>query len=70
MGNVVAQQFEMLMAEQMLDIAARAGEEVIDAQHLAARLQQPFAEMRSEKSGPTGDQDPAFKMHWSPRARG
>ena len=40
----------------MLDVAPRAGEEVVDAQHVVALLEQLFAEMRADEAGPAGDQ--------------
>ena len=40
----------------MLSLAA--GEEIVDAEHVVAGRQQPLAEMRAEKAGAAGDQDP------------
>jgi hypothetical protein len=50
-------QFEARMLEQMPDVAASAGEEVIDAQHFIAALKQPFAQMRADEAGTTGHKD-------------
>ena len=33
------------------------GEEVVDAEHFVAVLEQPLAQMRAEESGAAGDQD-------------
>jgi hypothetical protein len=41
----VAKQLEGLVAEQMLDIAPGAGEEIVDEKNLAAGLEQPLAQM-------------------------
>src|SRR5678816_2553298 len=54
--NVVPDQLEALVAQQVLDVAARAGEEVVNADELPTLLEQPFAEVRAEESGATGDQ--------------
>ena len=42
-GNVVAQQLEARVIEEVLDVAACTGEEVIDAEDLAAALEQVSA---------------------------
>jgi hypothetical protein len=55
MGDVVAQQFEPLVIEQMFDIASSPGEEVVDAEDLAASFQQLLAEVRAQKAGASGD---------------
>ena len=34
-----------------------AGEEVVQADHVVALLDEPFAEMRAEKAGPAGHED-------------
>ena len=46
------------MVEQMGDVAPRAGEKIVDAEHVVAGLQKPFAQMRAEKAGAAGDQNP------------
>src|SRR5206468_11658211 len=48
---------EPWVIEQVLDIALRSGEEVVNAEHFVAVLQQPLAQMRAEESGAAGDQD-------------
>ena len=63
MGDVVAQQLEALVIEQMLDVVPCAGEEIVDAEHLAAALQQPFGEMRAEKAGSAGNENSSLEMH-------
>ena len=62
-GHVVADQFETLVVQQMLDIAARAAEEIIDADDVGALRKQPLAKVRAEKTRPAGYQDLLFKMH-------
>ena len=49
-GHVVADQFEAWVRQQMFDVLARAGEEVVHADDFAAFIQQAFAEVRSQKS--------------------
>jgi len=59
----VAHQLEVFLADQVRDVALRAGEEVVDADEVAARRQQAVAQMRAEKSGTAGNQDASFEMH-------
>ena len=42
---------------QMVEIAFAAGEQIIDAHHFVALLQQPVAQMRAEKAGAAGHQN-------------
>jgi hypothetical protein len=58
----VAHQLETRMTEQVLDIAARAGEEIVDAEHFIAVGEQAVARMRAEKAGPAGHQHPFGKV--------
>ena len=66
--HVVAHQLEAAVVEQRLDVVAGAGEEVVDADHVGAHVEQPLAEMRAEESGAAGDQDALFEMHECPSA--
>jgi len=54
------------MVEQVADIATHTCEIVVDAQHLAPLPQQNGAEMGSNKSSATGDEDPL--AHFSLRS--
>lgn len=45
------EQLESMMVEEMLDFAAMAGEEVVDAQNLVAFFDETVAEMAAEKAG-------------------
>lgn len=45
----------------MLDVAAGAGEKVVDAQHFRTVGNQAIAEMRPEETGTTDDQH-AFRL--------
>jgi hypothetical protein len=53
----------MLVTEEMRDIALSAGEKVVDADDIAAPLQEALAQMGAEKSGPAGDENALFKVH-------
>jgi hypothetical protein len=48
----MADQFEMLVIEQRIDVLPRAGEEIVDTKDVCAVGEQPLAQMRPEKSGP------------------
>src|SRR5262249_7048420 len=61
--HVVSDELELVARKQMLHIAARAGEEIVDTDHIGAVLQQPLGKMRSEKAGPAGDQYARFQVH-------
>ena len=61
--HIVAHEVEVLVLDEMLDVAPRAGEEIIDAQHIGAFPQQPLAKMRAEEARASGDQHARFKMH-------
>jgi hypothetical protein len=52
----------------VLDVAARAGEEIVDAENLGAFGQQAVAKMRAEEAGAPGHQNAVRKMtsHFSP----
>jgi hypothetical protein len=59
----VAHRLEIVVVEQVLDVAARAGEVIIDARHAGAIFEQTIVKMRAEKSGAPGHQHACFKMH-------
>src|SRR5439155_11082649 len=49
--------------DEVLDVAADAGEEIIDADDIALPGDQPLAQVRAEKPGTAGDQNAFFQMH-------
>jgi hypothetical protein len=55
--HVVAQELEPVIVEEVLDVLAGAGEEVVEADDLVAGAEQLLAEVRAEKSGAAGDED-------------
>ncbi len=57
LGHIVADQFEIGMLEQVGDIAFAAGEKVVEANHLVALAEKPFAKMGAQKARSAGDQD-------------
>ena len=48
---VVADQIEAVVVDDTIDVAAGAGEKVIDADEVSAVLEQALTQMRAEKSG-------------------
>ena len=62
-GDVVAQKLKLLVTEEVLDVAPRASEEVVDAEDLAAALKETLCEVRPEEAGAAGDEDPLLEMH-------
>ena len=55
--HVMPHQFEARIAETGRDVLLGAGEIVVDAEHVVARLEQPLAQMRPQESRAAGDQD-------------
>src|SRR5260370_20940014 len=61
--NVMPDHFEVLMVEQVLDIATRTGEEVIDADDDRSIGKQAFAKMRPEETSTARHQYSLLKVH-------
>jgi hypothetical protein len=59
----VANELEALFADQMLNVAARTSEEVVDADNFRALCQQAIAKVRAEKAGATSHHNTLLKMH-------
>jgi hypothetical protein len=51
-GYVVPNDLEAMVIEQMIDIALRAGEEIVDAYDIPTIREQSLTEMRAEKASP------------------
>jgi len=47
----------------MLDVRARAGKKVIEANDVRAFGEKPFAKMRPQEARAAGDQNALLKMH-------
>src|SRR5262245_57681926 len=61
--NVMPDHFEVLMVEQVLDIATRTGEEVIEADDDRSIGKQAFAKMRAEETSTARHQYSLLKVH-------
>ena len=55
--DVVADQLEVRAVEQMGDVRLLAGEKIVQADDVMPSLQQPFAEVGAEKTGPAGNEN-------------
>ena len=53
-----------LLPDQVFDVAARAGEEIVDTEDLMAAREQGLAKKRADESRPSGDKNTPTKMHW------
>ena len=51
-------EFEVRIAQQRFHIAAGASEEVVDADDLVPVCEQTFTQVRAQKAGASGNQDP------------
>ena len=54
LGHVVQDERELGIAEEVVDVGLRAGEEVVERRHLVAVRQQAAAEVRAEEAGGAG----------------
>ena len=72
--HVVPDELEARVVVQVIDVALGAGEEVVDAEHLVALLEQAVAEVGAEEAGAAGHEDPlagivvthsCLRRHWS-----
>lgn len=55
-GHIVAHPLEVWVMQQMQDVVFGAGEEVIQADHIVAAVQQALAQMRAEEAGAASDE--------------
>jgi hypothetical protein len=53
--HIVTDQLKPMVIEQVIDVAPRAGEEVIDAYDDSTIREQPLTEVRAEEASPAGD---------------
>ena len=61
----MAHQLEARMSQERRDIAARSGEEIVDAEYVVSPRDQAFAQMRADEAGSAGDQYAAVERHES-----
>ena len=55
--DVVPNQLKVRFAQQMRDVRLLAGEEIVQADHVVAHRDQPFAEVGAQKTGAAGDKN-------------
>lgn len=63
--DIVANELEMRLTKQVLDVQFLAREQVVEAHHLVARREQSFTQVGTEKPCPARDQDPLAHWHRS-----
>jgi hypothetical protein len=56
--DVVTDELEPRIVVQMVDVPVGAREQLVDAQHLVALLEQAIAQVRAVEAGAAGDEDP------------
>ena len=59
----MAHDLEFAVVEERIHVRARAGEEIIDAKHLATLIEQDSAEMRAQEPGAAGNQYALAHFH-------
>jgi len=57
LGDVVAEQLEAMVVEQVIDVAALPGEEVVEAQDLVPHAEQTLAQVRADEASAAGHED-------------
>jgi hypothetical protein len=57
-GDIVTNAFEVVIPEEMADVVLAAREKIVKAQDLLSFGEKPFAQVRSEKTGAAGDENP------------
>jgi hypothetical protein len=60
LAYVVVVELEILALEEVLDVLQAAGDQVVHGDHMVAFLQEPIAQVRSQETGGTGDEDAFF----------
>ena len=63
LGDVVQHERELRLAEEVVDVGLRAGEEVVERRHLVAVRQEAAAEMGAEEAGTARDKGLSGKKH-------
>ena len=58
LDHIMAQQLETAVIEQVRDVLASPGKEVVEADHFVAFAQQSLAQMRADKTCAAGDENP------------
>ena len=68
LAHVVSTKRERRLVAQMGDVVDRSGEKTVQSKHLVTALDESFAEMRTEKTCTTSDDDPNHEDDHSCRA--
>ena len=58
----MTQHLEVLVVEQVCDVGAATGIEVVDTEYVVAVVQQTFTKVRAEKAGTARHQDPLYTV--------
>jgi hypothetical protein len=61
----VTDQLEALVTDQVLDVAARAGEEIVDSKDFMTTREQGLAEKGADVTRSSGNKNTPTKMHWT-----
>ena len=64
--HIVTYQIEAVVIDHAIDIAARAGEIIVDADDVGPIFEQTLAKMRAEKTGASSHNHACFEMHARP----
>jgi hypothetical protein len=62
-GNVMSDDFEVLMIKQLLDVTASACEEIVNTEDNGPIGEQALAEMRAKEAGTAGNEYACLKVH-------
>jgi hypothetical protein len=62
-GYIVPHKFKIRVAQKVNDVLFAARVEIVYAEHVLLILEEPFAQMRSQKAGSAGDRTSFSKVH-------
>ena len=62
-GYIVPHEFKIRVAQKAYDVPFAARVEIVYAEHVLLILEEPFAEMRSQKPGSAGNRTSFSKVH-------
>lgn len=55
-GHIMPDRFETAVIQQMTDVAFASGKVIVQTDHMVSFIEQPFAKVRSDKTGSSGYQ--------------
>jgi hypothetical protein len=70
LGNIMMVKLKMFQFEKMLYVFQITSDQVIHANYMVAFMNEPVAQMRTQKSGCTGDQYPFLSSGFHSRLVG